>query len=289
MHIYTTKDFMKDDRHIHVVKCGVSKNPNDNMPHIHEFIEIVYVLSGKMTHRIDGQEYRVKQGDILFMNCGCTHSFSQEGEYSYVNILFAPERINEELFTPSNAVSLLFLTAFDDLRGDTNYGKISFCGVERKEIENIISAMLREYAAQLTSWETVLENYLNTLIVKMLRKIEIGMDSMELDDVWRKLSDYIDENLDTKLTSGALAHKFFYNPSYFSRVFKEKFGMTFVEYIARKRLSQAIDLLKHTELSIDEIGQRVGFSDSKSLYRAFGAYLDSTPSQYRTEKGKKTE
>jgi two-component system response regulator YesN len=85
------------------------------------------------------------------------------------------------------------------------------------------------------------------------------------------------------LSGNDLAQKFFYNPSYFSRVFKEKFGMPFVEYITRKRLSYAIELLKNTELSVEEIGRRVGFSDAKGLYRAFSTYLGSTPSQYRAK------
>jgi two-component system response regulator YesN len=110
------------------------------------------------------------------------------------------------------------------------------------------------------------------------------MANDEMDDTWKELAEYIDANFDTKLTSTDLARKFFYNPSYFSRVFKEKFGVTFMEYITRKRLGYAIDLLKNTDISNDEIAQRSGFSDSKSLYNAFSKYLNSTPSQYR--KGK---
>jgi AraC-like DNA-binding protein len=285
MRIFTTEEMMKDNGHVYVCKCRAPSDSYGILPvHTHEFIEIVYVLSGQMTHRINGREYRVKKGDFLFMSCGCTHDFVLDGEYTYVNILFAPERINSNILTPTNAVSLMILTAFGDMTKDANFGKISFHGVEREEIEDIVLAMLREYEAQLTSWETVLENYLNTLIVKMLRKIEVGMPSNELDDVWRELSDYIDQNLDTRITGSALARRFFYNPSYFSRAFKEKFGMTFMEYVTRKRLAYAVDLLKSTELSIDEIGERTGFSDSNSLYRAFSNYLDHPPSYYRNRK-----
>lgn len=284
MRIYAADEFMNANRHIYICKCSVGSVPHSELPHTHEFIEIVYILSGKMIHLINGQEYHVKQGDILFMNCGCTHEFLSGVDYTYVNILFAPERINTSILAPANSLPLLFLSAFDDMTRDMDFGKISFHGVERKELEDIIFSMLREYDIQLTSWETVLENYLNTLIVKMLRKIEIGISLNELDDVWRELSEYIDYNLNTKLTGDALARKFFYNPSYFSRVFKEKFGMTFMEYVTRKRLSSAVDLLKNTDLSIDEIGQLTGFPNSNSLYRAFNNYLDHTPSYYRNSK-----
>lgn len=278
MRVYKTEEFMKDNKHVHIAKGITSAN---TVPHTHEFIEIVYILSGHMTHVIDGQKYEVRHGDILFMNYGCIHQFFCHEECSYVNILFSPEIMSEEIVKPSNAFSILSLTAFNDMRSDSNFGKISFFGVQRMEIEDIIFTMLKEYTDKQTSWETVLGNYLNTLIIKMLRKTEMGIEPGELNSTWKELVEYIDANLDAKLTITDLARKCFYNPSYFSRIFKEKFGMTFMEYITRKRLSHAIDLLKNTDLSVDEIGQRVGFPDGKSLYHAFSRYLNSTPSQYR--------
>ena len=76
MRIYKTEEFMKNSKSMHVFKCGVL----DETPHTHEFIEIVYILSGRMTHRINGQTYEVQHGDILFMNYGCIHEFFSEGE-----------------------------------------------------------------------------------------------------------------------------------------------------------------------------------------------------------------
>ena len=252
-------------------------------PHTHEFIEIVYILSGRMTHRINGQSYDVRRGDILFMNYGCTHEFFSDGEYSYANILFSPEVMIREVITPSNAFAVLSLTAFNDMRSESNYGRISFAGEERKEVEGIVFAMLREYSTRQTSWETVLGNYLNTLIVKMLRKTEMGMETAGLCDIWQELSEYIDNNLDSRLTLNELAQKCFYNPSYFSRIFKEKFKISFVEYVTQKRLAHALDLLKNTDLPISVIGQKVGFPDSKSFYHAFSRYYNCTPSQYRNK------
>ena len=108
-------------------------------PHTHEFVELVYILSGSVEHTVDGKSYSLCEGDILFMNCGCTHSFCSDKEYSYVNILFSPELMSEEIVTPANAFSVLSLTAFNDMRSDSNYGKISFLGEERKEIEEIVN------------------------------------------------------------------------------------------------------------------------------------------------------
>ncbi len=281
MQIYKTEDFMKHSKNMHIFMCHCDR---PEALHGHDFIEIVYILSGKMTHIVDGQQYDVSHGDLLFMNYGCTHAFHGNGPYKYINILFSPEIISEGFVTPSNVFSTLSLTAFNEMRSGENFGKLSYFGNERKEIEDIILAMLDEYQRKQNWWETVMGNYLNTLLAKMLRKTEAGIKSVEIKDMWRELSEYIDSNLGNDLTLSALAQKCFYNPSYFSRIFKEKFGCSLTEYITRKRLDYAIELLGETELSLDEISSRTGFSDRNSFYYAFSRYLGGKPTDYRKSK-----
>lgn len=279
MKIYTTEEFMKHSKSMHISICGrVGAEPS----HTHDFIEIVYVLSGQMTQVINGKEYKVGHGDLLFMNYGCTHEFYSETDYSYVNILFSPELMTEEVSSPSSVFSLLSLTAFNEMRNDSDFGLISFVGNERKEIEDIILAMTKEYSEKKRSWETVMGNYFNTLIIKMLRKTELGIEQTEINKMWQELSDYIDMNIGEKLTLSSLASKCFYNPSYFSRIFKEKFGVPFMEYISRKRVELSVRLLNDTDLSIDEICERSGFADRSSFYHAFSRYIGTTPSKYRS-------
>ena len=86
---YKTENFMTDSKSIHIFKD--SGNKINSRLHTHEFIEIVYIMSGKMSQTIDGQKYDVRRGDIIFMNYGCTHSFSADGDFSYINLLFSPQ------------------------------------------------------------------------------------------------------------------------------------------------------------------------------------------------------
>lgn len=278
MRIYKTSELMEQGTHIHVFS---SRRLSAEATHTHDFIEIVYITQGKCVEVIDGVRYPVGHGDLLFMNYGCTHAFETEGEFCYINICFSPEAVGRSLITAENAFSLLCLTAFDEMRRDAGGGKISFFGNERKEIEDLLHAMLKEYRAKLTSWDTVVENYLNILMTRLLRKTEQGVGQKEIGDAWQELSEYIDANLHTELSLSALAQKCFYNPSYFSRIFKEKFGMSLVEYVTRKRLDAAVRLLCDTELSVDTISRRVGFSDRSAFYHAFSRYVGGTPTEYR--------
>ena len=281
MRIYTSEEFMKSNKNMHVFKSKAEPSKDDGGVHTHDFIEIVYVLSGEMTHEIDGCRYRTAHGDMLFMNYGCTHNFFSEGESTYVNILFSPEVMSSAVITAQNAFSVLSLSAFNEMRSAQDFGCVRFFGKERDEIESLILSMLDEYEKKQTSWETVLGNLLTNLIIKMLRKTELGLGKNELDGIWQGLTEYIDTHIDARLTLSDLAEKCFYNPSYFSRVFKEKFGASLTEYITRKRLANATTLLSESDLSIEAICERTGFADKSSLYHAFSRYLGCSPGEYR--------
>ncbi len=278
LYTYKTEQLMKHSKSIHVFKSlGVVEEP----PHTHDFIEIVYILSGDMCHVVDGQEYKMRHGDILFMNYGCSHSFTSVPPSTYINILFSPDMIGEGMISAENAFSILSLSAFNEMRSNAQFGKISFFGKERDLLENVILSMLDEYNEKSSHWETVVGNYLSTFFIMLLRKTEQGLKPQELYNTWHELAEYIDGHLGQRLTLSALAQKCFYNPSYFSRVFKEKFGVSLTEYITRKRLDFAIKLISTTSLSIEEISVKSGFADRSSCTHAFSKYLGSLPSDYR--------
>lgn len=67
----------------------------------------------------------------------------------------------------------------------------------------------------------------------------------------------------------------------FSRVFLKESGMTPGKFLEKMRLDQARNMLEYTDMSIDMIAEKCGFSNSISLRRLFLKYLSISPSQYR--------
>lgn len=47
--------------------------------HYHDFVELVYTLKGKCVHNVDGTDYSVKHGDLIFINYGKSHSILGSG------------------------------------------------------------------------------------------------------------------------------------------------------------------------------------------------------------------
>ncbi len=279
MIVYKNEDYIKDGLSLGIFK---SECCEPIPPHTHEFIEIVYILGGSATQNINGKKYESSRGDMLFMNYGSTHSFIPSEKFEYYNICFAPEIIGKRIINRENAFDLLSLTAFDEISGGKNEGVIRFVGEERHLIELLVSDMQHEYSQNMRARRAVLESYMNILISKILRKMHPQENwKNKSEKMWRELSEYIDKNLDKRLTLPDLAKKCFYNPSYFSRVFKERFDIPLAEYISRERAALAAKLLRESELGISDIAERCGYGDKSAFYRAFTKFYGITPAQYR--------
>lgn len=282
MKTYRSERLIEKGSTVHIfTSTGTEPMPT----HTHDFIEIVYVREGSATETVNDATYEIRRGDFTFINYGATHAFVPHGSFSYTNICFAPEMLGDAI-TPENAFALLQLTAFDEMRREGESGVVSFAATEREEIETMLIAMQSEYEKKHQSWQTVLKSYMNILLVRILRRMTMGQENaLEAVGVWQELSDYIDSHLGGELTLSALAAKCFYNPSYFSRAFKEKFGMTLTDYIARRKVEQAATLARRWELSSEEIAERCGFSGKSALYRAFLRVKGVSFSEYRQKQG----
>ena len=278
--VYRSDEWITSDCNFHIF---FSNKSGSIEPHTHDFIEIVYVMSGNAVEKVNDGEYEVKRGDLIFINYQSTHTFIPNTDFSYVNICFKPETV-DSLITPENVFALLQLTAFDELRRENDDGMVSFFGSERDEIESLLQSMLSEYRSKHSFRRAVLDSYMNILLVKILRKTAAEPHSAERSGTWQEIADYIDLNLGEELTLSALAQKCFYNPSYFSRIFKEHFDMSLTEYINRRRVELAKKLLSKGTVSVEEIAYRVGYPSKSSFYRAFTRITGTTPAEYKKQK-----
>ena len=281
MKAYSSEKLIEKGSSLHIF----TQRSNEPMPaHTHDFIEIVYVRAGQASERVNDAVYEIGRGDLTFINYGSVHAFTPREGFSYTNICFAPEAL-EAAITPDNAFGLLQLTAFEEIRRESESGVVHFTAAERTEIEALLDAMQRECNEKKESWQTVLKSYMNILLVKLLRKTTAGQNAGEaLEGVWQALSDYIDRNLGGELSLSALAEKCFYNPSYFSRAFKEKFGVTLTDYITARKIECAERLAGDATLSSEQIAEACGYASKSALYRAFAKARGIGFSEYRRQK-----
>ena len=93
---------------------------------------------------------------------------------------------------------------------------------------------------------------------------------------------YLEKNLyNGKISIQEIADQSNVSEVYFRRLFKEKHGISPMQYININRLKTAKNLLVEDELSISEISQTCGFLDVYSFSRAFKKWAGISPSEYR--------
>lgn len=73
------------------------------------------------------------------------------------------------------------------------------------------------------------------------------------------------------------------SPKYFSNYFKKTFGVNYVEYLNKVRLTHAREMLKETSLSVAEIGERTGYLNASTFTTTFKKYYGISPSEYRKQ------
>lgn len=99
-----------------------------------------------------------------------------------------------------------------------------------------------------------------------------------------KIIEYIQEvYMDANLGLGMIATKFNISEGYVSSLFKEQTGINFTEYVEKLRIGKACEKLVQTNISINEIGEQVGYNSVQSFRRAFKRMQGISPSEYRKQ------
>lgn len=256
--------------------------------HVHEFVELIFIAEGTCEHWIDGEKYVAEKGDLIFVNYGQTHAFhALTKEYQYYNILYVPQFFSEELITSENIYDIFEIPLFREFNNlpISSTQLVRFRENEYLEIKKIVEEMEKEFSEKKIGYRSILNGYSRILFSKILRRIKNSDSDIELktyiDRITSECLDYINEKCFGKITLQEIAEHTFYNPAYFSRIFKEQVGVNLTDYIKKKRIGEAARLLCDSDLKIEEIMQRVGYTDKNHFYKNFKEIYDMTPASYR--------
>ena len=265
--------------------------------HTHDFIEIVYTLKGSRTHYIDGKRVVVKRGDVLFINYGRTHSYD-DGDGVMFNILLKPSFINGKLKGCRDAMKLLDEDCFKKFKEELKR-EDCICHLKGKpalHAQALIRALDDEYRryghrreCEIGS-EEIMRAYMTAFLILIFREMSIIPQTKRISKgIDRRVFEYIDKHLSENISLSEVARISHYNSSYFSRRFRESTGMTFTDYVHSERIKASCEMIKATDLSIEEISKNVGYSDKTLFYREFTQRTGMSPGEYRSKKSEKDQ
>ncbi|MDC7288214.1 response regulator [Blautia schinkii] len=164
------------------------------------------------------------------------------------------------------------------------------------EIMKVLSELKVNIQSELLNYPTVIEGvfslntfeevrvYIKKIVQEACITIRAEMSDKEKNLV-HKVKDYItDHYYQEDISLNLLAQQYYVNPSYLSRVFKEKTGTTFTGYLFEIRMKEAENLVLSTDLKAYEIAERVGISDSHYFSSCFKKYTGVSVAEYKKSK-----
>jgi AraC family transcriptional regulator len=97
----------------------------------------------------------------------------------------------------------------------------------------------------------------------------------------RQITDYIDDNLAADLSLLELAHVVNLSSSHFKSLFKLSVGMPVHQYVIRRRVERAIDLLLGATLPLSDVALQAGFANQSHMARCMRRLTGLTPGALR--------
>jgi len=109
-----------------------------------------------------------------------------------------------------------------------------------------------------------------------------GLDHAEPKDAYmRKIHDYLLENLDQRITTQTLSRTFTMNPTTLKARFKQAYGHSIAAHMQLHRMERAAALLKHSDLTVQEISGQVGYASQSKFATVFRQTYGLSPLEYR--------
>lgn len=140
----------------------------------------------------------------------------------------------------------------------------------------------------------IVEEHLNAAILRAVRTLCPGFEpvpkkeeetNLNPDTVVEIIHDYIEKNYSKNIKISMFADKYFFSKEYLTRQFKGKYHCGIYEYVLQVRMARAKELLADPALKIQDVAQRVGYTDHNYFSKAFRTYFGISPSVFRQEIG----
>lgn len=105
----------------------------------------------------------------------------------------------------------------------------------------------------------------------------------------KKTTDFLIENYSSELSLEDIAKRVYASPFYLQRIFKEEMKLSPAQFLTKKRIEVAKELLWQTSLSITAIACDVGFKSSSHFSTIFRKSVGCSPSDYRLEQKQRSK
>ncbi|MDA3844951.1 MAG: AraC family transcriptional regulator [Vallitaleaceae bacterium] len=259
----------------------------DFTEHTHDYLEMMFVYSGEIGHNIKGKTLILKKGEILLMDMATSHSIKMAGEEDIaINVIMKREFFDSFFLNQIGYNDKLTGFVVNAISNRSICPYLHFQSSENEKIWALIIDVLLEYYDQKNGMETAIRAYMLLLFNELIRNYHHYLDDRLIRQVDASvavdIASYIDEHYKA-LTLKEMAKVFNYNSDYLGKQIKKLTGESLKNLVKKRKLKEAANLLRNTELSILEILEIISYSNASYFYKQFKLEYTMTPDEYRNK------
>ncbi|MBQ8302042.1 MAG: helix-turn-helix domain-containing protein [Clostridia bacterium] len=244
--------------------------------------ELLQIVGGEVCVTVGTEVSEVSAGDFLFIPADMVFRVEAvAGPASVRGFVFERQLIEENMDNFDGEINYMFyVQSFSRIvtfkKDHPIYETLAYCMNEAYE----------EYISKDVCYRLPVRAYLYLLgsaILRYYAGARNELDRMIYHNVirLRPVIEYIAENYGEKIYIETLADMIGVSPDYFTKMFKDSIGTTPIDYINGVRVNHALRLLSMTDTPVNEIAEKIGFSNPNYFHKIFKSYMVTSPLAYR--------
>lgn len=291
-----------------LIDGNTAKHKRRHSQHQHDFIEIMYVLSGSVTNHVENQIFTYHAGQCCVMNrniCHCEY-FSDNSQVVFLCLTneLAKELLDEYNFnkttkssgSDNNSIFQLIESNHNEAHKFDKVYLDYFPRISANDILEQIHPLFNLIIQEITDNKPgsgffikgAFARFFEILNDSKLYSINwVHSDASSQSYLFTKIK-HIMETSHGRCSRKELTIQLHYNGEYLNRISKKFTGMTLLEYGRSIYMEETKRLLLESDKSITTIIDEMGFSNRSHFYRQFKQAFGETPLDYR-ERQKKSQ
>ncbi len=263
----TTED-CKDLRESHYLLQITNRRALLRSVHSHDFYEIIYLLDGQCTEKINDVDFLLRQDDVTILRPNDTHAFTSQSADANLLGLSVAEPEMRKFVEAYGLEKMLGQPPFFTLALEQRYALLA-------EYEKLATMEPSRRGAR---YKIILGLFVHFF----LSKAEISLGESPPDMFLRRISEiHSFENIAAGVP--ALVRLSGFSPAQLGRLMKQHFGVTPHQYIFRLRMDAAYELVRNSSLALETISEKVGYGSFSHFNQIFKRCFKISPAKLRKQ------
>ncbi|MEM8939175.1 MAG: AraC family transcriptional regulator [Bacteroidota bacterium] len=248
------------------------------------FFEILYIEKGTGTIIINNHKVKYNDNQIYILIPDDQYNIEIETPTTVFAVKFLNSFFNNSLLDEHNSRRKLWFKKIETILHSAD--RTSFLHIQSKTDDSSLHALFKvlcnEYNNEDLRNDAVLKPTLHAILHIISRNVSFISSEVSSSKV-QDIINYIHYNIhDTeRLSKKTLANQFHISENYVGQYFKNKMNIGLKRYIINYKLKLAETRLKYTDLTVTEIAQELGFTDSSHLDKTFLSYKGVAAKAYK--------